>query len=232
VRIERVDSREAGSKLAAQLFADFSNLNPTKPVGLATGATMSGVYQELAKQGFSPSCQKAFALDEYLGLTKEHKNSYFYELNEQFVKRLGFKGELLVPGQPPFEGEEGLALFEQEHRRSGPLSVQLLGLGSNGHIAFNEPGSSFDSLTRVVELHPQTLLDNARFFEDPSEMPKFASTQGIATIMRASELLLLVFGETKQAALTAALSKADGDSPASALLDHPNLTLITDLDLG
>lgn len=232
MRIERVASREAGSQLAAQLFADFSNLNPTKPVGLATGATMSGVYQELANQGFSPGCDKAFALDEYLGLTKDHKNSYLFELNEQFAKRLGFKGELLVPGQPPFEAEEGLALFEKEHLSAGPLSVQLLGLGSNGHIAFNEPGSSFDSLTRVVELHPETLRDNSRFFEDPDQMPRLASTQGIATIKRASALLLLVFGETKQAALTAALSKVDTNSPASALLDHPNLTLITDLDAG
>jgi glucosamine-6-phosphate deaminase len=114
----------------------------------------------------------------------------------------------------------------------GPVAVQLLGLGSNGHIAFNEPGSPWDSLTRVVDLHEQTLRDNARFFEDTAQMPTRAITQGIATIKRASAILLVVFGGNKLKALKDALDNPGLQAPASSLFDHPNLTLITDLDLS
>lgn len=229
MKIQRVESREAGSQLAARLFVELSQANPTKPVGLATGSTMTGVYQEMQHLGFSPKCQLAFALDEYLGLPPEHENSYARELTTNFSERLGFQGELLVPGQEPLSDPTS---FEHFHLEQGPVSVQLLGLGTNGHIAFNEPGSSWDSTTRVVELHEATIKDNSRFFADPSMMPTHATTQGIATIKRASSLLLLVFGQNKLEALQTALKNPGIHSPASALLDHPNLTLITDLDIG
>ena len=229
MRILRVSSRDEGSQQAATLFAELSAANPTKPVGLATGSTMSGVYRELENLGFIPECEIAFALDEYSGLGRDHPNSYFGELNEQFVQRIGFKGRLLVPGQEPYSDPEE---FERAHLAQGPLAVQLLGLGSNGHIAFNEPGSSWDSVTRVVELHEATIRDNSRFFEYPATMPSYATTQGIATIKRASALLLLVFGESKLAALQAAFRNPGVNSPVSSLFDHPNLTLITDLELS
>lgn len=229
MNIHKVESREVGSQLAARLFVELSQANPAKPVGLATGSTMAGVYQELENLGFSPKCQVAFALDEYLGLSPEHENSYARELTTNFSERLGFQGELLVPGQEPLGDPTS---FEQFHLEQGPVSVQLLGLGTNGHIAFNEPGSSWDSTTRVVELHEATIRDNSRFFADSSKIPSQATTQGIATIKRASALLLLVFGQNKLEALQIALNNPGTHAPASSLLDHPNLTLITDLDIG
>lgn len=229
MKIHRVSSREAGSKLAAELFAELSSSKPKDPVGLATGSTMADIYKELEDQGYKPTCDIAFALDEYLGLSPKHANSYAKELENQFSKRLGFEGELLTPGQEPLSDP---ASFERFHLEHGPVSVQLLGLGSNGHIAFNEPGSSWDSETRVVELHEVTMRDNARFFSDPSQMPTRATTQGIATIKRANALLLVVFGESKLPALRRAFSDPGIENPASSIFDHPNLTLITDLDLS
>lgn len=229
VKTHRVESREAGSQLAARLFVELSQANPTKPVGLATGSTMAGVYRELENLGFNPKCQVAFALDEYLGLPPVHENSYARELTTNFSERLGFQGQLLIPGQEPLSDPTS---FEQFHLEQGPVSVQLLGLGTNGHIAFNEPGSSWDSTTRVVELHEATIKDNSRFFSDGSKMPTHATTQGIATVKRANALILLVFGQNKLEALQTALNNPGIHAPASALLDHPNLTLITDLDIG
>jgi glucosamine-6-phosphate deaminase len=226
----RVASREAGSELAAELFTAAANANPESPVGLATGATMQGVYSALANLRFQPSCEHAFALDEYLDIDPNDQNSYHNELTQAFCEQLDWGGRLHVPGQFEYEGEAGYQLFEQRHAELGPVSVQLLGLGANGHIAFNEPGSSFDSLTREVELAEQTIRDNSRFFESLEQTPTRAVTQGIATIMRAESILLLVFGETKRAA---ALSMLGGDpaTPASALASHPAVTIITDLDL-
>lgn len=227
----KVQSREEGSRLAAKLFADLAEQNPDKPVGLATGSTMAGVYSALADMGFRPTCPHAFALDEYAGLPQTHENSYFRELSEKFAHATGWTGALHVPGVGYEDVEAGAEAFEETITALGPVSVQLLGLGSNGHIAFNEPGSAFDSVTRVVELHPQTRADNARFFASADQVPTNAVTQGLATINRASALLLLVFGEGKRPALLQALSDPGPMTPLAALLDHPNLTLITDLDI-
>lgn len=231
MRIIRVADRAAGSLAAAKLFIELAEANPTKPVGLATGGTMSGVYSKLRELGLRPSCQDAFALDEYLDIDPASQNSYLYELNQSFAQALGWTGTLHVPGQGDYRGSSGIELFEQRIAALGPLSVQLLGLGTNGHVAFNEPGSDFDSRTRVVELHPQTRADNARFFESEEQMPTHATTQGLATIRQASNLLLLVFGENKKPALAKALSDPDPLTPLAALTDHANLVLITDLDI-
>lgn len=231
MKIIKVADQEAGSAQAAELFAQFSGSMPNRPVGLATGGTMAGVYRKLQQQGFRVPCQDAFALDEYLGIDPTDKNSYLNELGLRFSDALGWSGKLHVPGQGDYAGPDGAELFEQRLTELGPVSVQLLGLGSNGHIAFNEPGSAFDSRTRVVELHPQTRSDNARFFDSVDQTPTHATTQGLATIAQASNLLLLVFGEAKRAALGQALAEPGPMTPLAALLDHPSLTLITELEI-
>jgi len=231
MKLLRVDDRAAGSQLAAELFIEAANQNPDQPIGLATGATMQGIYAELTRQDFTPSCKHAFALDEYLDIDPGDTNSFYHQLTEVLEEQLGFRGKLHVPGQFEYQGEAGYQLFEQRHLELGPLSVQLLGLGSNGHIAFNEPGSSFESVTREVELADQTIRDNSRFFESLDQTPTRAVTQGIATIMRAQTILLVAFGEQKLEAARAMLGAQSPSAPASALASHPSVTVITDLEL-
>ena len=221
-------SSDNAVELAAMFFIEKANGQPDAPVGLATGGTMDGVYLKLEEMKYHPKTKHAFALDDYVGLEPGNPNSYASELNQKFAQRLDWTGNLHVPGSGDYQGELGSDRFEETIRTLGPLSVQLLGLGSNGHIAFNEPGSEPDSLTRIVELHPATRSDNARFFANPAEVPTHAVTQGLATISRASSLVLVVLGEKKLPALRQALTSPSALTPLAALLEHEDLTLITD----
>ena len=230
MKILKVADLAAGTALAAKLFVEAADSSPNQPVGLATGGTMDGVYRELAESYFMPARKDAFALDEYEGITRGHKNSYASELKRKFAENLDWPGTLHVPGQGPYSGESGLAAFEKAITDLGPLSVQLLGLGVNGHIAFNEPGSPFDSRTRRVELHSDTIRANSVYFDDPNSIPNHALTQGLATISQASKLVLLVFGPEKKSALSRALNHPDSSTPLATFADHRDLVLITDLD--
>lgn len=229
--IKKVQDKNQGSHLAAELFIELSNLSPNKPVGLATGETMRGVYKQLSELGFEPSFKDAFALDEYLGIEKSNPKSYFFELTQIFSEQLSWRGRLHVPGQGKYSGDEGANQFEKSIQNLGPISVQLLGLGTNGHIAFNEPGSKFDSITRAVDLHEETRIANSRFFESIDDVPKQAMTQGLSTINQADALVLLVFGENKLEALKKALESHDEQTPLAAIKDHKHLTILTDLDV-
>jgi len=192
---------------------------------------MVGVYKKLAKSGFVPRCSDAFALDEYDGIAPSDSNSYANELHREFSKGLGWRGEIHVPGQGKYSGEEGPTIFEEAIAELGPLSVQLLGLGVNGHVAFNEPGSAFNSRTRRVKLHMETIEANSVHFDDVSLVPTHAVSQGLATISRATTLLLLVFGAAKVEALTRAVRDPGLTTPFAAFADHPDLNLITDINL-
>ena len=231
MRLIRVESTSSAFGLAAGLFMEAARAKPAAPIGLATGGTMEGIYSKLSELSFKPDTKHAFALDEYEGLRPDSPNSYAYELNVKFVQRLAWGGTLHVPGAGEYSGEAGLDLFEAEHQKLGPISVQLLGLGSNGHVAFNEPGADFDCLTRRVELDPNTRRDNSRFFERLEDVPTHAFTQGLATIRRASALILVALGNKKLPALTEALSSPSDNTPLAALLDHPDLTVVTDQNL-
>jgi glucosamine-6-phosphate deaminase len=228
MRVINAKDADEAVKLAAETFIEAADARPDAPIGLATGGTMDGIYLKLKELGFRPKTKHAFALDEYEGLEPGSQNSYAAELRDKFVQRLGWTGTLHVPGSGHYSGETGLELFEQRLTELGPISVQLLGLGSNGHIAFNEPGSDFDTTTRLVELHPATRSDNARFFPSLEDVPTHAYTQGLETISRSSCLLLVVLGERKLPALSQALTAPSPQTPLAALLDHENLTLITD----
>ena len=228
MRVISAKDADEAVKLAAETFIEAADARPDAPIGLATGATMDGIYLKLKELRHRPKTRHAFALDEYEGLEPESQNSYEAELRGKFVERLGWTGTLHVPGSGSYSGARGMELFEQTISELGPLSAQLLGLGSNGHIAFNEPGSNFESTTRLVELHPATRSDNARFFSSLEDVPTHAYTQGLATISRSSCLLLVVLGERKIPALSQALTAPSPQTPLAALLDHENLTLITD----
>ncbi len=226
--IHAKDANEA-VKQAAEMFIEAADAHPDAPIGLATGGTMDGIYLRLKELGYRPRTRNAFALDEYEGLKPGSQNSYEAELRVKFVERLGWTGTLHVPGSGPYSGAGGMEKFEQTITELGPISAQLLGLGSNGHIAFNEPGSDFDSTTRLVELHPATRSDNSRFFERPELVPTHAYTQGLGTIRAATALVLIALGERKRAALSAIFENPMPDLPLAALIEHPNLTIVSDL---
>jgi len=231
MRVIKVQNKSEGALFVAKTFIEESSKKPYMPVGLATGSTMLEVYGKLAELGFKPLFSHAFALDEYVGLGVDHPNSYAHYLLEHFAKPLGYGGKIHVPGQGEYSSENGPELFETAIRTHGPLSVQLLGLGPNGHLAFNEPGSALDSRTRVVSLASETIVANRQYFDPPEAIPELAVTQGLATIAQADSLLVAVFGPEKQAALTKALNPEFPDTPFSAIRDHPNLTLVTDLKI-
>lgn len=226
-----VHSSEEGCEQGAELFAQYHLTAPTRPLGLATGHTMTGLYQALSSKNFTPHCRDVFLLDEYLGLPDGHPNTFGEEIRRQFCEPLGFAGTVHVPGRGDYSGDNGHGLFEGALGRLGPLSVQLLGLGTNGHIAFNEPGSIRESLTREVALSHETREANQGYFDPPELMPARAITQGLATIYCAEALIVLVFGPAKEKPLKDALGPKGHNHPLGMIADHPDITLITDIDL-
>lgn len=212
-------------------------------LGLATGATPIGMYRQLIPLlgSFSTDLSglHTFNLDEYYGLTRDNKNSYYYEMMEQFWKPLhernpSFKIEHThIPDTEAKDAEKECKSYEEQIKKVGGIDLQILGIGTNGHIAFNEPGSAGDSRTRVVEIDEETRQVNAqKFFNgDISEVPEQAISMGIATILEAKKIFLLVSGESKQEIMEKFLSNKGPttDNPASFLHTHPDVTIYTDI---
>lgn len=195
------------------------------PIGLATGSTFEPVYKHFLANYELPGEIILVALDEYSGIPVDHPSSFRETLLRQLVIPAGLtEKNLLMP--PATDNQEQLDAFESRLSAIGPLAIQLLGIGTNGHIAFNEPGSESNSRTRKVRLSEETIEANKKHFE--GEMPSFAITQGIATIREARKLLLVATGISKAKAL--ATMFAEPSTPASHIADHPGLTLIVDTE--
>jgi glucosamine-6-phosphate deaminase len=193
------------------------------PFGVATGATFEPIYKILAQKWKPVSGQLVIGLDEYLELPDGHPSSFRETLLRELVIPVGLQREnLMMP--PNTDSQELIDQFEFELQSVGPVDLQLLGIGTNGHIAFNEPGSEKESRTRKVQLSEETLVANSKNFE--GSMPRFAITQGIATIMQARKILLVATGKSKAIALKKMFEK--DHSPASYLLDHPDLKIFVD----
>ncbi|MDI6643059.1 MAG: glucosamine-6-phosphate deaminase [Candidatus Hodarchaeaceae archaeon] len=222
------------SKRAAKLIADSIKNKPNIILGLATGGTPVGCYKELIRmhkeEGLDFSKVVSFNLDEYVGLPSTHPQSYRYFMDENLFRHVNIKMENThVPDGLSDNPEKTCKEFEEAIKRAGGIDLQLLGIGSNGHIAFNEPGSPFNSRTRVVSLSEQTIKDNARFFKSIDEVPRQAISMGIETIMEAREIVLLASGEGKADAVAKSLEgPITTEVPASVLQKHPNCTFILD----
>jgi glucosamine-6-phosphate deaminase len=205
-------------------------------IGLATGSTPERTYAELARlhkdEGLNFTKVTTFNLDEYWGLDGDHDQSYRYFMNDRLFNRIDIRpwNANVLNGKAAYPQLE-CAAFEDKILSVGGIDLWLLGIGGNGHIAFNEPGSSVDSRTRLVNLSPETIAANSdgRFFSDASEVPRCALTAGIGTIREARKIVLLATGSGKAAAVAAAV---DGpfaaECPASLLQDHPDCTYIID----
>lgn len=224
-----VADAEAAGALAADVIEGLVRDRPDAVLGLATGSTPLTTWGSLAARGLDLSRVRGFALDEYVGLPPGHPESYRAVITREVVEPLGLTPELVrVPAdRGPLEtaGED----YERAIVDAGGVDLQILGIGRTGHIGFNEPGSSFASLTRVKTLTASTRLDNARFFDSVADVPRHCITQGLGTILRARHLVLLAFGEAKAEAVAGAVEgPLTASVPGSAIQLHSHVTVIVD----
>ncbi|MCZ0962544.1 glucosamine-6-phosphate deaminase [Paracoccus benzoatiresistens] len=224
------DAATASAATAARIVARLHD-NPRAVLGLATGGTMEPVYAALRRDlAGGPVAFTAFNLDEYVGLPADHPQSYASYMRAHFYDALGVPAAQthLPRGDAPDPQAEA-DRYEAAIKAAGGIDLQLLGLGANGHIGFNEPISSLGSRTRVKTLARKTVNDNARFFRPGEEVPHQAITMGIATILEAREILLLTTGKTKSRAVAQMIEgPVSAICPASALQMHPRVTVLLD----
>lgn len=223
---------ELGERAGAHIVSVIES-KPDPVMGLATGSSPIPVYVgwgAVAKErGLSMAHVRCFALDEYCGLDTEHPESYHSVIDRDATRVIGLDPTLVTVPCGLGDVQANSAEFEQMIKSEGGIDVQILGIGRNGHLGFNEPGSAFDSRTRGIELMPETIADNARFFDDVTHVPTRAITQGLGTILEARELIVVATGEAKAPAVAAAIEGPLTDTiPASILRQHPRVTWYLD----
>lgn len=217
----------------SKLLIERIQQKPNIVLGLATGSTMEPVYgnfvQRIKQDNIDLSQVRSFNLDEYIGLPPEHAQSYHFFMNENLFSLVNLKPEQLHLPNPNKQNIESECKKYSEKINKEGIDFQLLGIGTNGHIGFNEPGTPFNSLTHMIELSEKTRQDNGRFFNDMSEVPTHAITMGMADIMSAKEIALVITGEHKaQTVLNLYNSPVSEDMPASALKLHKNTHFLID----
>ena len=236
IKLQISDDADDVATQAAAAFAELIRTRPEAVIGLATGSTPEASYAELARlhldTGLSFSEVTSFNLDEYWGLGGGHNQSYRYFMNDRLFRHIDIQpwNTHVLNGKARFPELECRS-FEDSILAVGGIDLWLLGIGGNGHIAFNEPGSPVDSRTRLVSLSQETIASNSdgRFFSDPADVPRCALSAGIGTIREASALILLATGEKKADAIAAAVEGPfSDDCPASLLQDHADCTFIID----
>jgi len=230
-----LDSIEQLAAVAADAIERLVSERPEAVLGLATGSSPLPVYGELIarhRAGTGPSYAqvRCFTLDEYVGLPPGHPQTYRATIARELTDDLGLRADQVAGPDPAPEGLPTAGeRYERALHEAGGVDLQVLGIGSDGHLAFNEPGSSLASLTRIKTLTEQTRQDNARFFGSPDEVPRHVLTQGLATILRARHLLLMAIGESKAEAIAAAVEgPVSASCPASVLQMHPHVSLLVD----
>ncbi|MGB9664535.1 MAG: glucosamine-6-phosphate deaminase [Ignavibacteria bacterium] len=222
------------SKEAAKIVAARLRRKPNLVLGLATGSTPVGLYKELIRlhkeEGLDFSKVVTFNLDEYIGLPPHHDQSYRYFMDINLFNHINIdKRYIHVPNGMADDIEAHCEWYEEQIKKFGGIDLQILGIGANGHIAFNEPGSSLGSRTRIKTLTEQTVKDNARFFKSIDEVPRYAITMGIGTIMEAKEIILLANGKNKADAIKSAVEgPITAMCPASIIQMHRKAYVIVD----
>ncbi|MBU5267165.1 glucosamine-6-phosphate deaminase [Virgibacillus proomii] len=234
MEIIKVRNYEEMSKRVGEIVIDTIKQLDKPVLGLATGSTPEGLYQYLIEKHKNSEVSfkhvTTFNLDEYVGLEKDDINSYNYYMNEKLFKHLDIPREQthLPDGNALDLNEEALE-YEARIKNAGNIDLQILGLGLNGHIGFNEPGTSFTSRTHIVQLDESTRQANARFFISIDEVPTQAITAGIETIIESKQIVMLVSGENKAEALARLVNgEVSEDFPASILQKHDNVKIIAD----
>lgn len=224
--VEVFQDYDAVSDRAAEIVIGQVRRKPDSVIGFATGSTPLGLYKRLItahrERGLDFSKVTTFNLDEYVGVPPEHSQSYHHFMWENLFKHVNLNpSNVYIPHGMADDIEYFCEWYEEQIENAGGIDLQILGIGANGHLAFNEPGSSLGSRTRIKTLTQKTVRDNARFFEDPDEVPRQAITMGVGTIMDARTLLLVAVGEQKAAAIRAALEgPVTGMCPATVVQMH------------
>lgn len=220
--------------VACELYKEMS-CQPTSKLGLATGGTMTEVYKYLVelleKNQLDVSHVETFNLDEYVGLKVEHPQSYHYYMNEVlFDQYPNFNKENIhIPNGYSSQLEDEAERYNQLLNDRGPVDIQILGIGENGHIGFNEPGTDLHSETHIVDLTESTIRANSRYFESESDVPQQAVSMGLASILKAKRIILLAFGEKKKEAIHQLMNnQVTKDIPSTILHAHPNVEVYVD----
>lgn len=234
MNVIKVKNYDEMSEKACDLIVNKLKKLDQPVLGLATGSTPEGFYDRLIeayKQGnISFENTTTFNLDEYVGLSKDNPQSYYYYMNNRLFSHIDIKEDKAhLPKGDASDLKEECERYEQLIKKSGGVDLQLLGLGTNGHIAFNEPGTSFNSRTQVVDLTESTIKANSRFFDSMDEVPTQAVTMGIGSILESDEIVMLVSGESKAEALAQVINgDVTEDCPATILQKHKNVTIVAD----
>jgi len=206
-------------------------------LGLATGSSPLGVYKNLIsayKQG-KINCKNitTFNLDEYVGLSENHEQSYKTFMSNNLFNGLNINKENTNFPSDNKKSKNYFKNYDKNINKKGGIDLQILGIGSNGHIAFNEPNTSFDSLTHVTKLTESTIKDNSRFFKNINEVPTKAITMGLKSILKAKEIVLIALGKNKQKAIYELVNgEVTENLPASILKRHNKVTIYCDEDAG
>lgn len=223
MQVIEVADPAAAADLAADLIDEYS----PRVLGVATGATPSPLYRVLVDRHRLAADTTVCLLDEYIGLPVGHGQRYRQIIARQLATPLGLT--VVAPDVDALDLSAACGSYETALADLGGVDLQILGIGRNGHIGFNEPGTSFDSVTHVVELTSTTRADNARFFDGAASVPRHAITQGIATIRRAKRIVLIAVGDAKASAVAAMIEGSISPAnPASALRDHADVVLVAD----
>lgn len=221
-----VKSQQEGAEIALDLLKNKLETG-AQVLGLATGSSPIEFYKNIRQSDLDFSEVTSVNLDEYVGLGEESDQSYAYFMKEQLFSAKPFKRSYLPNGLA-----SDLAAEAERYNHvlaEHPIDFQILGIGRNGHIGFNEPGTSFDGQTHLVDLAPSTIEANARFFDNPEEVPKQAISMGIANIMAAKTIVLMAYGQEKADAIKATVEgPVTEDVPASVLQNHDDVVLIID----
>lgn len=234
MRIYVMSDYQQLSKKAANLVASQIRLKPDSVLGLATGSTPEGMYKELVRlhkqDDLDFSEIVTFNLDEYCGLDKDNPQSYYYFMMKNLFSQVNIRLENIhIPDGKATHIDTECKRYEKAIRNAGGIDLQVLGIGRNGHIGFNEPDVKFEAVTHLVYLDEETIIDNSRFFDNIEDVPKAAISMGIKTIMQSKKIILLACGSEKAGIIKEALEGAiTPETPASVLQIHPDVTVILD----
>ena len=224
--IIRVKDAEEGGKKAFELIKEGIE-NGAQVLGLATGSTPETLYQEMVKSDVDFSHCVSINLDEYIGLSSDNDQSYRYFMNSHLFNEKPFKATYVPNGKAEDLAAE--CRHYEEILANHPIDIQILGIGENAHIGFNEPGTPFDTPTQVVELTESTINANKRNFEKIEDVPTTAISMGIGSIMKSKKVILIAYGEAKAEAIANTVNgDITTDVPASVLQNHPDVTVIVD----
>ncbi|WP_170236756.1 glucosamine-6-phosphate deaminase [Streptococcus hyovaginalis] len=230
MNIITVKDAQEGGKVAFELLVE-KMATKIKTLGLATGSSPLGFYEAIRQSDLEFSDMVSINLDEYVGIDDQNEQSYAYFMQKELFDAKPFKVSYLPDGKA--DDLEAAAKAYDQIIAENPIDFQILGIGRNGHIGFNEPGTSFDETTHIVDLAPSTIEANSRFFDSIDEVPKQAMSMGIASIMASKTIVLMAFGAEKAEAIKQMIQGPVTESlPASVLQKHKDLVVIIDEAAG